>query len=454
MTTLYGFIPRSEFKTLILGIFYGLMLLIVLYGIISYYVTRNHGFLFYSSFAFFTLWFFIEKDGFAYQYLWTNNTIWQAKGVRLVSYFASSCGVLYYTYFLNDSLNKIIRYIAYLHASLCFLSVLVTLFLPASSTPYLTILLTIFGTLLMISISIFAYIKQNIFAKFFVASSFIHFLGLIVYSFSVTNVIPMSYISEYSMQLSCGIDFILLTIVLNKKIMILNNREHKFKNLYFMKSRVSHDVKLFVDNIRHYFEKASSNSPEDVIFLQKNKKFIGQQIGSLEFLIEEFNKAGFSTYSIKKESTVICELVANLAREQRKGYELLIDDDIPTWEVNVDRMGFMIAFTNILSNARRYVVNKKGGKIWIKFSRKKNYILVCIGNNFSYIEDKIKDKIFEPFLHLDDETSNDVSSFSRQGVGLSNAKDVIESHAGNIWFKSNNKLKHVEFFVKIPVEIL
>lgn len=447
------FIPTSEKDTLILGIFYGVMFLIFFYGIVSFLIMHNFGFLIYSGFAFFTLWFFLEKDGITYQYFWPSFTEWQSKGVRLVSYISSIFGMLSYQFFLRESIPLKLHKIATIYISSSILSFVATLLLPAYLTPLLTICLTITGTLLMTLLSVSAYKNKNPMAIYFLISSTIYVCGLVLYSLSVTNKVPKMIITEYPMQISCTIDFILLTIVLNKKTLAIYADKNRFEYIYHLRRRVVHDIKQFIEITGDFFSKLLSDSPDDLEFANNtmNRKLVEDQFNNMAKLIEEFNVIGKAQSPLKIERINICEILETEVSKFGGKYKVEYSFGYQGY-IKADRLACKRIFTNILANAHRYVCKKNNGKVWIRTRNSSNgSVEICIGNNNSHISEHIKNRIFLDSFSFNDK-KNRTSGFGRQGLGLFNAKMLVEAQGGKIWFKSNNKLNFVEFYVTLPIQ--
>ncbi|MDD5067000.1 MAG: response regulator [bacterium] len=75
------------------------------------------------------------------------------------------------------------------------------------------------------------------------------------------------------------------------------------------------------------------------------------------------------------------------------------------------------------------------------FQKEKNFIQIQVHDTGKGIDDKIKDKIFSAFF---------TTRENGTGLGLTNVKNVIKQHNGNIYFQSESG-KGTTFFIDIPV---
>ncbi len=90
-----------------------------------------------------------------------------------------------------------------------------------------------------------------------------------------------------------------------------------------------------------------------------------------------------------------------------------------------------IVLVNILSNAVKY--GKEGGEIHIELSRLGEEFEVKITNTGRGVEEGEVQKVFDKFAQLD---SLDTKVGKGSGLGLYNAKFIVEKHGGKIWAES------------------
>jgi signal transduction histidine kinase/DNA-binding response OmpR family regulator len=113
--------------------------------------------------------------------------------------------------------------------------------------------------------------------------------------------------------------------------------------------------------------------------------------------------------------------------------------------VRIDSELICQVFEVVLSNAIRY---SAGGSVCVQISVGQNGMAhVMVKDSGPGIKLEHQEKIFQPFFQSD---TTSMYSHDGLGVGLSLAKDIIESHGGEIWVKSNENNGSVFHFTLPP----
>jgi len=155
--------------------------------------------------------------------------------------------------------------------------------------------------------------------------------------------------------------------------------------------------------------------------------------------VSELHRARFSVSQIIDESL---KVMSGCFQEKRVSVEKRIEDGLP--EVNVDGDKMRQVFLNLIRNAWEAV--EEGGRIKITAvltgEGAGRRVRVRISDNGSGIPEKDWENIFEPFF------STKSSGF---GLGLANARKLIEQHGGTIRV-SRKRSPGAAFEVHIPSE--
>ena len=171
----------------------------------------------------------------------------------------------------------------------------------------------------------------------------------------------------------------------------------------------------------------------------------------LEDLINElFDVARFNSEKIVLEKE---EINLNLMLEQ------IADDFYPTLKEMNKKINFTSdektilyadpdklsrVFNNLIKNAVNY--SKENTDIDISILNKENQATVKITNKGKQIPKEKLDKIFEKFYRLD---SSRTSKTGGSGLGLAIAKEIVELHGGRIYAESD--MKETTFSVILPI---
>jgi len=156
--------------------------------------------------------------------------------------------------------------------------------------------------------------------------------------------------------------------------------------------------------------------------------------------VSELNPERFSVVQIVEESL---KMMKNLFLEKRIVLEKRFAADLPAVVVDGDKIRQV--FLNILRNAVEAV--EEGGRIGLTLSRIRENgvpkVRARISDDGCGIPEKDWENIFEPFY------TTKASGF---GLGLSNARKIVEQHHGSIKV-AKSKGKGTTFEVRIPCEV-
>jgi len=100
-------------------------------------------------------------------------------------------------------------------------------------------------------------------------------------------------------------------------------------------------------------------------------------------------------------------------------------------------------FTNLLTNALKFLSPERPGQIRIHAGRRRNQSIYCVEDNGIGIDPDHLEKIFEIFYQLDP------AARQGEGIGLAIVKRIIDRHNGKIWAESIEG-KGTKFFVALP----
>ncbi|MEA2021918.1 MAG: HAMP domain-containing sensor histidine kinase [Candidatus Caldatribacteriota bacterium] len=206
-------------------------------------------------------------------------------------------------------------------------------------------------------------------------------------------------------------------------------------------SNISHDLKTPITTIKGYVEGIIDGVPGSKEKKDKYLKTIYQNAEHMEslinelFLLSEFElkeiPLKFVLINIKDYLTDCVEELKFYLAE--KGITLKFDADCNEQEkVYADRKKIKRVILNIINNAVNYKASIDP-VIAIKLTEKKEEAQIEIRDNGQGIPEKLLNNIFERFYKVDKARSTNSSG---TGLGLYIAKQIVMSHEGRIWAKS------------------
>jgi signal transduction histidine kinase len=222
----------------------------------------------------------------------------------------------------------------------------------------------------------------------------------------------------------------------------------KLASIGRISATIAHEIRNPLTSVKLNIQKLLQN--EGLGEEEKEHLDISQEgIGLIEKFIKELlnftrvsdlNLERFSVLQIIEESL---KLLRNSFQEKKIILERSCPSNLPAVVVDGDKMRQV--FLNILRNAVEAV--DEGGKVGLFISLVKENgvkrIRIRISDNGSGIAEKDWDNIFEPFF------TTKPSGF---GLGLSNARKIVEQHMGSIKVVKK-KGRGTAFEVRIPCEV-
>jgi PAS domain S-box-containing protein len=100
-------------------------------------------------------------------------------------------------------------------------------------------------------------------------------------------------------------------------------------------------------------------------------------------------------------------------------------------------------FTNLMTNALKFLSPERPGRIRIHAPSQKNQSIYCVEDNGIGIDPEYLDKIFEIFYQLDP------AARQGEGIGLAIVKRIVDRHNGKIWAESVAG-RGSKFFIALP----
>ena len=201
------------------GLFFGMMIVMVLYNFFLFLSIRDYDYLIYIvsviSYAIFQA----SLHGFAFQYLWPNaitlNDLLIA--VSLLSFGAS--GSLFTIQFLHlDEHMMKTRNALYGVVIFCALSLLVIWFIPYKYAIRLASIPSIPGCLLALYCGLWMSYKGHSHAKYFTLAWFCLLVASIVLALNKYGVVPRVFFTEYVGQIGAAMEVVLLSFALGDRI--------------------------------------------------------------------------------------------------------------------------------------------------------------------------------------------------------------------------------------------
>ena len=220
------FLEKDHRDQLILGLYYGMILIIIIYNIIMFITLRDISFIYYTFFLVVYSFFQLTQNGLAYEYIIPDNMSNLLHYIPISITITLLATIQFSQKFLNTAsftpkLDKAMLISKIVFALFLFLSFLISY----SGGILVSIVLTTITVVLVLS-SGFILLRQKYRpAVYFMLAWTIFLLGAIIYSLKVLAVIPSNIITHYAMQAGSVIQFLLLSFGLGDRIRVLKKEK-------------------------------------------------------------------------------------------------------------------------------------------------------------------------------------------------------------------------------------
>ena len=220
------FTQRVQIEQFLFGIYYGIIMVMILYNLFIFIFTRDKNYLIYILYISFFGMFQLAMNGLAVQYLWPETPWW---GIHANPFFIGM-SALFGSYFSIKFLNmpvNIPRFNRIMQTLLVLSMVLVvsSLFVDYSITILAGQILPLAMVFTGIPAAVICLKKGNRSARFYLIAWTAFFLGVILSTLRVMGLLPHNFMTEYGMQIGSGLEMILLSLALADRINIMKKEK-------------------------------------------------------------------------------------------------------------------------------------------------------------------------------------------------------------------------------------
>ncbi|MCL7753649.1 7TM diverse intracellular signaling domain-containing protein [Polaribacter sp. Z022] len=263
-----NFIVNTDPRSLLLGIFIGLMLVMAIYNFLLYFSLRDKAYLYYVGTVIFGLLTSLAINKISGQYFWPNQpnldkTIYITfAGISM--FFSSRFAAIFLELKEHHKLlNKFMWVIACLSLLLTLLSFILTL---KQITPFgRWLVLLSFPSYIIVAI--IAYRKGLVVAKFYLLAWIPYVLGLLIRTMHGANWIPTNQLVLSSIEIGGALEIMLLSFAL----------AYRIKKIQKENTLISVQLQEYISRVLILEEKIQSkNSPEENV-LEKKIEIIAQE---------------------------------------------------------------------------------------------------------------------------------------------------------------------------------
>ena len=479
------FIKNTKEVNLYLGLYMGVVLIMILYNFVIFTFTRDSTFIYYiASMIFLHLLTYLSLFGLDHEYLFQGNTWWARRSVQIFQGCSVISTALFVMHFLHcyEKWPRIrLQLLAImgigcvcLMTGLFTLNISVNVFIPLTVSACIGWLITLVAYL--------AYKRERA-AIFFIVAWMPLLVLSSIHIFESVGLIPISKMTLYSLLFAAGFECVTLAIALADRINIMRNEQHQLlsnfnKNLEdeikvrtqtiakqqlslasaqtlasigTMAGGMAHEMNNPLTIIKMCSETIAQKLngpflPKDQILNYNNKIIdavgrIADIVGSLQTLSKNTDRSE-SIESLEKTIGLALLVTRQQQAESFVKVMVLCQEGIT---INCNKSKIVIAFSNLIKNAIE-AASAESEK-WVKIGAQmydNETVEIMFTDSGKGIDKEILDKIFLPFF-----TTKDVNQ--GKGLGLSLAERIFKAHSGSILY--DRSMVPPCFVVRLPANL-
>ncbi len=223
-------LAKDHEEQLALGLFYGVLVAMLLYNLLIFVSIRDISYLYYVGYIVGWILFQMSLNGLAFEYLWPESPKWGNIATPFFVGYAALTIVLFARVFLQTRIyvprfDRILKVLAAL-AAIAMLTSLVASYTIAMK---LGTIVSLFASICVVGAGLWSLkigVRQ---AAFFLLAWSALLLGIVAYTLKTFGVLPSNTATEYGMQLGSAVELILLSFALAHRMRILKEDNERIQ---------------------------------------------------------------------------------------------------------------------------------------------------------------------------------------------------------------------------------
>ncbi|WP_038031998.1 7TM diverse intracellular signaling domain-containing protein [Thermonema rossianum] len=236
------------------GIYYGIMLVMLLYNLVIFFFLRDRVYLLYVLNIFAIMLFQAEYTGFAFQYFlgelpWLNHRLFPAS----IAVLAGSGIAFAYRFLGVGQLSKHLKKLFWVLLAVVALEFCLAWFLPHTLSNRVNAASSILMVFVLIGVGIYALQRGVAVAHFFLLAWSFYLLGALMTLFRAFGWLPTNFFTFYSIQIGSALEVILLALGLAYRIDLLRRevaeKERRAREAEEEKARLMQEQNLRLEEL-------------------------------------------------------------------------------------------------------------------------------------------------------------------------------------------------------------
>jgi two-component system, sensor histidine kinase LadS len=472
--TAKALIEKTDLTQTLLGMFYGLMGVMLLYHLFLFISLRERSYLYYILFIGCTIWYHLARaDGLGYQYLWPDND-WLVHRSGLLAWMLSiGMYVLFSLSFLNTR-----KVLPRLHLLISVIMVLVylngvfSLFGDTILGYRIGMVLQLSGTLVLAVMGGWLVRQRYRPAAYYLVAMLFILIGATAILLRNAGFLPDSTLVEYAVHIAVSIQAVILALGLADRIKVIQRERAEAQEEALENRRIAIENLKKADQLKDEFLAGTSHELKTPLhgIIGLSESLIGgisgpltpKMAGDLKLIVAsarrlsglvgdlmDFSRLKHDDLKLAPKPVnlhllvnIVLTLEEAVSARKQLSFRNRVPQDFPAVWADENRLQQVL--TNLVGNAAKFTAE---GSVSVCARVDAGVAVISIKDTGSGIDPAHLDEIFEPFRQLDSPATGGRSGI---GLGLAITRKLIEQSGGKIEVDSSLGLGS-EFRFMLPL---
>ncbi|MBF0239082.1 MAG: SpoIIE family protein phosphatase [SAR324 cluster bacterium] len=463
-----------------LGLYYGIMFVMLLYNLFIYGATKDRSYLYYVFYVGAYSLFQMSLNGLAAEWVWPNWTWWNNRSIPFCIGGAFLGLILFSQSFLQiknyaPGLNKIMNLLGLGFIGVMFISLLASYAISIQTA----VVLVIISPFVLITAAVICWKAEYYPARFYLLAFIALLCGIVATGMSAEGLVPSNFLTNYGIQIGSAMEVVLLSLGLAERInQLRRERFHAQQELFKSQNETLNAQNQAMENLkkadRLKDEFLANTSHElrtplngmiglaDALLDQLRGPLTPEQQLDLAMIVQsgkrlsnlvndilDFSKIRNQDLELRLTPLMLPKIIDEvimLSRPLIGKKSITLTSDIPENlpHVMADRNRLEQILHNLVGNAIKFT---RQGSVSIEAKTENERIRIFVRDTGIGIPENRREGIFESFEQSDGSIERE---FGGTGLGLSISKSLAELHGSTIHLESEVG-KGSEFSFTLPI---